>query len=266
MGEEYSMKKIKDEINYFFVDESGDPTFYDRQGKFIVGKEGISPILILGFVKTNNPKSIRSDLENLRKQIASDTYLQGIPSLKKSLVAFHAKDDCPEVREKVYKTIVDLDFTAELFVARKIQNVFNKRHHGRENEFYDDLISKLFENKLHLSKQNEIYFAVRGNKIRQIPLEQAIDKAIKTFETKWNRKIDSSINIYPQSPSGEPCLQVIDYVNWAVQRAFVKKETRFYKFIEGKIKYLVDIYDTQKYPKNFYSNKNRFDINKISPL
>lgn len=60
--------------------------------------------------------------------------------------------------------------------------------------------------------------------------------------------------------------QVIDYVNWAVQRAFVKKETRFYKFIEGKIKYLVDIYDTQKYPKNFYSNKNRFDTNKISPL
>ncbi len=26
--------------NYFFVDESGDPTFFDRNGKLIVGKEG----------------------------------------------------------------------------------------------------------------------------------------------------------------------------------------------------------------------------------
>lgn len=260
------MKKPSKDINYFFVDESGDPTFYDRQGKLIVGKEGISSILILGFIKTKDPKSIRSTLESLRKQIAGDIYLKGVPSLTKSLVAFHAKDDCPEVREKVYKTIIDLDFTAELFVARKIQNIFNKRHHGNENEFYDDLISKLFENKLHLSEQNEIYFAVRGSKTRQIPLEQAIDKAIKAFETKWNKKINSAINIYPQSPSGEPCLQVIDYINWAVQRAFVKKETRFYKFIEDKIKYLVDIYDTDKYPKNFYSEKNKFDINKISPL
>jgi len=266
VGKEDNMRKIKDEINYFFVDESGDPTFYDRQGRLIVGQEGISSILTLGFIKTKDPKSIRSSLGSLRKQIAEDAFLQGIPSLKKSLVAFHAKDDCPEVRERVYKTLVNFDFTAELFVARKIHNIFNKRHHGNENEFYDDLISKLFENKLHLSKQNEIYFAVRGNKTRQIPLEQAIGKAIKTFETKWNKKIDSTINIYPQSPSGEPCLQVIDYVNWAVQRAFIRKETRFFNFIEGKIKYLVDIYDTQKYPKNFYSNKNRFDINKMSPL
>lgn len=260
------MKKIKDEINYFFVDESGDPTFYDRQGRLIVGKEGISPILILGFIKTKDPKSIRSALEKLRKQIAGDKYLQGIPSLAKSLVAFHAKDDCSEVREKVYKTIVNFEFTAELFVARKIQNIFNKRHHGNANEFYDDLISKLFENKLHLSKQNEIYFAVRGNKTRQLPLEQAIDKAIKAFETKTNKKIDSAIKIYPQSPSGEPCLQVIDYINWAVQRAFIKKDTRFYKYIENKIKYLVDIYDIDKYPKNFYSEKNKFDIKNISPL
>src|SRR3989344_5933344 len=139
------MKKIKDEINYFFVDESGDPTFYDRQGKLIVGKEGISSILILGFIKTSDPKSIRSSLEKLRKQIANDKYLQGIPSITKTLVAFHAKDDCSEVREKVYKTIVNFEFTAELFVARKIQNIFNKRHHGNANEFYDNMISKLFE-------------------------------------------------------------------------------------------------------------------------
>lgn len=252
--------------SYYFVDESGDPTFYDKSGNLIISKEGVSKLLILGFIKTNDPKMIRKRLEALRGEIGNDRYLSDIPSIGKTLVSFHAKDDCPEVREKVFKTIVDLDFTAEIMVARKIPALFNKRHKRNENEFYDDLVSKLFQNKLHLSKNNEIYFAVRGNRDRQIPLNNAIEKSIKSFESKWNKKIESVVNIYPQSPSGEPCLQVVDYINWAVQRAFVKSDMRFYKFVEGKIKYLVDIYDTKKYPKNFYGSKNRFDINKISPL
>lgn len=78
--------------------------------------------------------------------------------------------------------------------------------------------------------------------------------------------METIFKIQPQTPSGEPCLQVIDYINWAVQRAFEKKEERFFKFIEEKIVFLVDIYDIDKYPKNFYSQKNKFDLKKISPL
>jgi len=261
------VKKATDTTNYFYVDESGDPTFYDRYGNFIVGNDGISKILILGFIKTNDPKLIRQRLLQLQEEIRNDKYLRGVPSLQKSLVAFHAKDDCPEVRERVFKMIVELDFSAEVFVARKIQNIFNITHHRNEGEFYDDLVTKLFQNKLHLAKNNEVYFAVRGTRVRQAPLEHALQMAVKLFETKWNTKVETTTRVSPQSPSGEPCLQVIDYVNWAIQRAFVKHEDRFYKFIEDKASYLVDIYDTDKYPKNFYNKKsNRFDISKISPL
>lgn len=72
----------------------------------------------------------------------------------------------------------------------------------------------------------------------------------------------------PQTPSGEPCLQIIDYINWAVQRAFIKGEDRYLKFLQeyDKISFIVDIYDLDKYPKNFYNKKNVFSINKISPL
>lgn len=260
------MKKLQDKTTHFFVDESGDPTFYDAKGNLIVGKEGVSKILLLGFIKTDDPVTIRKELEKLRKDLSKDKYLQGVPSLSKSLISFHAKDDSPEVKQAVYKTIVDLKFTAEIIVARKIQNIFNKNHHRNENEFYDDLVSKLFQNKLHISSLNEIYFAVRGSRLRQQPLENAIKKAVERFESRWKTKVTSQINIYPQSPSGEPCLQVADYINWAVQRAFVKRDMRFYKFTEDKISYLVDIYDTDKYPKNFYNRRNKFDVDKISPL
>lgn len=33
------MKTPKEGTRWFFVDESGDPTFYDRMGNLIVGQE-----------------------------------------------------------------------------------------------------------------------------------------------------------------------------------------------------------------------------------
>jgi hypothetical protein len=36
--------------------------------------------------------------------------------------------------------------------------------------------------------------------------------------------------------------------------------------IENKVSLLVDLYDTEKYPANWYNRSNPFDINKTSPL
>ncbi|EKD80056.1 MAG: hypothetical protein ACD_40C00213G0040 [uncultured bacterium] len=260
------MKKSIQASRWYFVDESGDPIFYDAKGDLILTKEGVSPLLIIGFILTTDPITIRQELSNLRQQIVNDPYLSGIPSIQKTKKSFHAKDDCPEVREKVFKLISTLDFSAEIYVARKIENIFKKRHHKNESEFYDDMVSKLFENKLHVVTDNKIYFAVRGNRARQAPLEKAILVSKENFEMKKNTKITTQISVQAQTPEGEPCLQIIDYVNWAIQRTFLRKEARFLSVIESKIKYLVDIYDTAKYPNNYYNKGNKFDINKISPL
>lgn len=260
------MKKTQDKTNYFFVDESGDTTFYDRKGNLILDKEGVSNFLMIGFIKTEQPSILRKSLSDLREEISKDPYLQGIPSISKSLLAFHAKDDCPEVREKVFKLISTLDFSAEIYFARKKEKTFNNTFHRKETEFYDYLITKLFENKLHLATKNYIYFAVRGNSTRQKPLEQAIARSIELFEKKYKVKNGSEISVQAQTPSGEPCLQIIDYISWAIQRVYTNSEMRFYKTIESKVKYLVDLYDTDKYPNNYYSKTNPFDVKKISPL
>ena len=41
------MKEPLEGSNWFFVDESGDPTFYDPRGNVIVGQPGCSTVLIL---------------------------------------------------------------------------------------------------------------------------------------------------------------------------------------------------------------------------
>lgn len=86
------------------------------------------------------------------------------------------------------------------------------------------------------------------------------------FEEHWNKKVETRIQVFPHTAVGEPCLQVVDYMNWAIYRAFVKREMRYIRFVQDKISLLVDRYDSAKYPKNWYSRNNPFDIEKASPL
>ena len=133
-------------------------------------------------------------------------------------------------------------------------------------ELYDSLITNLFKNILHLSNNNYIYIATRGSKKRQVPLEQAIQTSLYYTENKLNTTIESTQKILPQTPSGEVCLQIVDYCNWAIQRAFLQNDMRYYNFLKEKFGLIVDLYDYKKGWKNFYNKKNPFDIKKISPL
>lgn len=72
--------------------------------------------------------------------------------------------------------------------------------------------------------------------------------------------------VLAQSPKGEPCLSVIDYLNWAVYRAFTRGEMRYYRTVEDKVSLLVDLYDIDRYPDNWYHGRNPFDIKKATPL
>lgn len=200
--------------------------------KYVKNNEIFSPLC---YIRTTEPEFLRKKLNELKYEILNDEYLKDIP------------------------------FSCNIVVARKTEHVF-KKFNGNTQELYDSLITNLFKNILHLSNNNYIYIATRGSKKRQAPLEQAIQKALNYTESKLNTTIDSTQKILPQTPSGEVCLQIVDYCNWAVQRAFLQNDMRYYKFLKEKFGLIVDLYDYKKGWKNFYSKKNPFDIKKISPL
>ena len=70
------MKEPQDGDRWFFVDESGDPTFYDRTGNLIVGQPGCSRILMLGFIETFDPVSMRQSILELHREVVIDRYLK----------------------------------------------------------------------------------------------------------------------------------------------------------------------------------------------
>lgn len=260
------MKKPLPGTAWFFVDESGDPTFYDRQGNLIVGQAGCSPILILGLVEVQTPEPAREAVLQLQQEVVRDPYFQDFPSLRRTAIAFHAKDDVPEIRYRFFKLLSTLEFSAQFVVARKIERVFRNSFEAREEAFYDHLVSRLFESALHRHQHNQIYFAKRGSRTRQAPLASAIRNGITRFEEKWSRPVNTTFAVQAQTPQGEPCLSIVDYMNWAVYRAFTRGEMRYFRVVEDKISLLVDLYDTANYPRNWYTRRNPFDTKKITPL
>jgi hypothetical protein len=260
------MKQAQTGSNWFFVDESGDPVFYDSKSNLIVGQGGCSSILMLAFVETTDPRPLRQSMLNLQQEIVNDPYFQGVPSLKKTKIAFHAKDDLPEIRYRVYKHLATLDFRAQFVVARKSEQLFQNKFNGNQNIFYDSLVTQLFQNVLHRYEANTIIFAKRGSRDRQEPLRRAIQQGKERFEEAWRTTVATRIDIQAQRPRGEPCLSIVDYMNWAVYRAFTRGEMRYFNVVADKVSLLVDLYDYKKYPKNWYNRKNSFDINKITPL
>jgi hypothetical protein len=222
--------------------------------------------LILGLIEIDNPISARHSILKLKSDLVNDPYFAYFPSIHRTKIAFHAKDDLPEIRYPFFKLIAGLEFQAQFVVARKIERVFRNNFHSKELEFYDHLITTLFEGKLHTHEQNVIYFAKRGSHNRQVPIETAIQQSIQLFEHKWNTTVSTKTSVQAQTPINEPCLSIIDYMNWAVFRAFTRGEMRYFETVREKVSLLVDLYDTEKYPQNWYTKKNPFALNKITPL
>ena len=124
------MKKTQPGSIWYFVDESGDSAFYDRRGNFIVGQPGCSKLLILGFIETLWAHTFRKAVLDLQQEIINEPYFQGAPSIATTAIAFHAKDDSPEVRYQIFKLIAELEFRAQFVVARKIERICrNRKNH-----------------------------------------------------------------------------------------------------------------------------------------
>ena len=264
----------KQKANHRFLDEAGDTTFFGEGRKILLGSEGVSLSFSIGMVEINaDIGETRAKLKVLQKQIEEDAYLNVIPSVKKKTnkngFFFHATDDPPEVRQILYKFIKDLDCSLEIIVARKLPDLFVRKHNGQENEFYADVLSHLIKNKFMHGDKLVLNIASRGSSTGNQTLELALKKAVsraKKKNTPDEFKTELCFNV--QNHYTEPLLNIADYMCWAVQRVFERGEIRYYDFIKEKVALVVDLYDSDRYDNfgNYYlKGKWLTAENKLSP-
>lgn len=68
----------------YFVDASGDRTFFDGAGKVIVGREGVSHTFIVGAAFSEQWAPLCERVEALRHALLADPYFRHVPSMQPS--------------------------------------------------------------------------------------------------------------------------------------------------------------------------------------
>ena len=269
-------RKTNLKLYHRFLDESGDTTFYGKKKKIIIGSEGVSKSFILGMVKFKTKLDpIRERIIQIQNDIVTDEYYKEIPSIIKKIEKggyfFHAKDDIPEVREKFFRFIKTINCSFEAVVARKIPELYENKHKGKEAWFYADLLSHLLKNKLVNHEKLVLNIASRGKSTKNTNLNLALSKAIERFNKyNPNKKIYTKVVFNVMEQTDDPLLNVADYFCWSMQNVFEKGTLRYYNFLKDKISRVIDLYDFESYGKsgwpNYYGKKNPLTAqNKLSP-
>jgi hypothetical protein len=267
---------MKDNLHEYhrFLDEAGDTTFYGKGKIPILGNPGVSNTFILGMVHYEEQlPDIRTKINNLSKEIQISPYYIKVPSVLKRVnkgsFYFHAKDDLPELRKEFFDFILTLKCSFQVVVGRKNIARFERKHNGKQAEFYADLLSHLLKDNLNKYNGLVINTAERANSTAIINLEKVLEKAKNRFIKIFpNEKIHSKITFSVHKYKKEPLLSIADYFCWAVQRVFEKGETRFYEYLINRISFVEDLYETviHEINNNYYTEANPLtENNKVSP-
>ena len=267
--------KAKPRTVFQFIDEAGDLTLFDKKGRVIVGTEGVSRFFLMGVADIADPAGVGERLDALRAELLADPFLKAVPSMQternKTAIAFHAKDDCAEVRREVFKILLTIDVKVLVAIRRKNAlaaeaaeafNVFGSK--TTENDLYDDLLKRLLRDRLHLGESNELVIAKRGTRNRTAAIAAAVDRARMNFQRKWGSREFPPTKILSASPSNSAGLQVIDYFLWALQRLFERGEDRYFAPLQSKYRLIMDIDDRSKHPYGeWYDARNPIALEKI---
>lgn len=274
------MAKETPSIFHYFVDEAGDLAFFDRRGRIIIGQEGVSRTFIVGAALIHEPEAMGREFVQLREKILTDPYFGGVPSVSptgtKTALLFHAKDDVAEVRREVFDTLRRLEgveiyaaFRRKNQVARELSAHYSRTGNKLGAEFiYDELVTEIFKNRLHLAERNQIVFARRGKSDRNIALTKSIELAKAKFEMRWKKGIDRPTTISSSTPSETIGLQVVDYYLWALQRMVERKEDRFFNYVRPAFRLVLDRDDTRRegYGEYYTASKNALTLEKMMPV
>ena len=263
-------------IRHYFVDEGGDGVLFSRKGKVLVGTEGkkrtkgCSQFFILGLLDVPDPVALKEHFDKLRAQLMNDSHFKGVPSMqpanRKTALAFHAKDDLPEVRKDVFRLLRDTEGLRFFAVVADKSSVLeyvrqrNKRepaYRYQPNELYDSLTERLFRRRLHQSNRYDIIFSKRGKSDRTAALHRALEAARSHFATQQEITSRPSLNIAVATPKEHAGLQAVDYFIWALQRLYERGEDQYLVYLWKAFGFVYDIDDTRKTDYGVYYTQNR---------
>lgn len=258
------------QVMHLYIDEAGDMAFYHKVGRHRVPIQpgtGASSCFMMGMTRVKeDPDVARSKILEFSRLVEGSPILNYPHSVQKTIERGghyypHAKNDPAQIRHAFFTYIsTQIDFTTQVVVGRKRPELFERRHHKKEAEFYADLMSHLLKDKGKYPKL-VLHVAERGSTTANVNLQNAVGIAKRrNANNPRMRPLDSQIEFNVQEYSSDPLLALTDYALWSVQRVFEHGDTYFYDMLmrKGRIPLVFDPYNTANYAntRNWYTPSN----------
>jgi hypothetical protein len=244
------MEKTK---TYIFIDESGKPEVFSSKGVNLVEKGQATKFLILAAVRTEDQLALQQKVMNFKVNLLKDKELVSIFSSAYALDSFHAQTDYPQVRERFYNFINQLEeIKIDVIVVEKLKCYQSLRENP--GKMYGIMSGQLLKNICHQTGQTEIVFSRKDSKLKARKELEAEVERIRLDYLENHPRLNAELSLtYQHNPHyTHGGLQIADYVAYAVFQFFEKRNNTYYKIIENRIGKIQDIcnkkYFTQSNP------------------
>jgi hypothetical protein len=203
---------------YLFVDEAGNLDFSPKGSRYFI----LTSVAV-------DDCSIEKDILELRRELAWNGYdIQD---------AFHATEDLQAIRNEVFRLIHQHSLRIDATIFEKAKTA---PHIPRNEEFYEVAWYLHMQHVAPLvvvgCDELQIIGASISAKAKQLLFARAVNGVVSGL-------LQQSLVQTSCWPAGtDPCLQVVDYCCWAIQRKWERGDARSHVLINDKIRSEFDIF------------------------
>jgi len=208
------------------------------------------------------------------------------PHRNKTALLFHAKDDLPEVRIKVFDLLRSFGSAIQFHAVvcdklsvlkeEKMKRVEIHNYRYNPDHLYDRLTRSLFGKFHQMANRYQLWIAKRGTKGRNAALLQALENAEGDFERTFgfSRGGIAAWTLSISNPKTTVCLQAVDYFLWALQRFYEPRLhpitgelTRQDRFLNALWAQVIEIHDLHHGPPQgtFFTQVNPLQLSSRFP-
>jgi hypothetical protein len=202
---------------YIFLDESGDLGFDPKKKS--------SKCFVIAFMFVENKGPVEKVIKKVARSLSKK-------ELKKHVGVLHACKEKPKTRTKILGALNEkkISILSIYLNKKKVYTKLQDEKHVLYNYVTNILLDRIFTKKL-IPLNSPIHLIASRRETNKF-LNYNFKNYLKG-QVKNNHKLD--IDIYIKPPSGEKCLQAVDFICWALYQKREKGDESYYSLIKDRV-------------------------------
>lgn len=223
-----------------YVDESGSPDVISTTGEDLLSLGRTPRHLVIAALRCPDPNLVAREMRAL---IAWADALAGRRRPRGPLTHLHAAHDDDAVRVRVYEALARLPIKATAIVMDKSQLDPALPWYSDRTVFYNEMAGRLLCDSLHLYDRTRIIFSKKNFDTRAdlVTMIETVGEQWSDYVARVELPIPALVTARHEAARMNVGLQAVDYIAWALFRAFEADDLRYYNLVKPIVRHVYDL-------------------------